>query len=196
MHTIPNFQVEHPPLLNQVNSYLNNLRKSKRSNNMTDVVIYYKNVWLVRYNQKLLRDYDILINININIIRAQEEISHIQPMYHSEMILDSKNIFYDYLPDIFNVVITGHIVPYIQYNILPINYKLNNTGQIKRYNRIYKGRSIDGRPDYNNIIPNPDRTTTFHTIYMNIWAGDNFYDEIIGQENSEEARIGKKNSLV
>ena len=194
LHAIPNFQVEHLPLLNQVNTYLANHQDPKRFNNMTEVVNYYRNVWLVRYNQELLQDYNILINF----IRAQEEISHTQPMYHSSVILDSKTIFYDYptefginpLPDIFNITVTDYVVPYVQYNTL--------SAAEKQYYKIYKRHSIDGLPNYNNIIPNPDRTTTSQTIYMNVWAGDDFYDKQIGQETSdasEEARIGKKDSF-
>lgn len=199
LHSVPEHRVEDPGVLNNINTYLANLREPTRFNNMTEVVNYYNNIWHPRYNQELLRDYNTLLSF----VRAQQEIAGIQPVYHSGIALDSIIISYDYptepginpLPDMFNTATTDYVVPFIQYNIRPVKGQLE---QVERYYKIYKGRSVDARPDYNNVILTSAQAARGQSVYMNVWAGDDFYDEELQQETSEvyeEARTGKKESF-
>jgi hypothetical protein len=199
IHAVPEHRIEHIDILNKINNYLSDLKENTQFNSVADVVNYYNLVWLPRYNQELLHDRNTLISY----VRAQQEISEIQPVYHSGISLDSVIISYDYpaepginlLPDIFNTAVTDYVVPFIQYNIRPVKGQPEN---IERYYKIYKGRSIDSRPDYNNVKLDSSQTPRGQTIYMNVWAGEDFYDEEFQRETSdvyEEARTGKKESF-
>lgn len=199
LHAVPEFRVENPALLQQVNTFLSNIGEPTRYNSMAEVVNYYQTVWLPYYQRELQKDYQTLLNF----VRSQREISNIQPLLHSGINLDSITVSYDFptesginpLPDIFNTAVTSYIVPFIQYNIHPIK---GQSDQVERYYKIYKGRSIDARPDYNNVILTSTQTARGQTIYLNVWAGDYAYDEELQQESPEiyeEARTGKKESF-
>jgi hypothetical protein len=198
-HTMPEYQIEHQPILIFINEYLENLGEPRRFNNVTEAINYYATVWLPQYNQELSRDYNTLLNF----VNAQREISNIQPVFHSDITLDSVIISYDYstepginsLPDIFNSSVTDYVVPFIQYNIRPVK---REDDQVERYYKIYKGRSVDSRPVYNNVILQSNQATKGQSIYMNVWADDDLYSEDIQDETSEvfdEARVGKKESF-
>jgi hypothetical protein len=183
MHAIPEYRVENVIILNNINTYLKNLQEPTQFNNMTEVVNYYNTVWLPRYTQELNMDYNTLVGF----VRAQQEISNIQPVYHSGIVLDNIIVSYDYpsepginpLSDIFNSAITDYLIPFIQYNIRPVK---GEDDQIERYYKIYKGKSIDSRPEYNNVKLDSAQAPKGQTIYMNVWIGENYedtYDESI-----------------
>jgi hypothetical protein len=199
LHAVPEFRVESPVLLQQVNTFLTNIGEPTRYNSMAEVVNYYGTVWLPYYQRELQKDYQTLLNF----VRSQQEIMKIPPVFHSGITLDSITISYDFpterginpLPDIFNTAFTSYIVPFVQFNIRPVK---GQSDQVERYYKIYKGRSIDARPDYNNVILTSAQAARGQSIYLNVWAGDYAYDEELQQESPEiyeEARTGKKESF-
>lgn len=199
LHAVPEFRVESPALVQQVNTFLTNIGEPTRYANMAEVIGYYTNVWLPYYQRELERDYQTLLNF----VRSQQEILNIRPVYHSGITLDSIIVSYDYpteqgvnpLPDIFNSAFTSYIVPFVQFNIRPFK---GQSDQVERYYKIYKGRSIDARPDYNNVILTSAQAGRGQSIYLNVWAGNYAYDEELQEESSEiyeEARTGKKESF-
>lgn len=182
MHAIPEHRVENVIILGNINTYLRNLQEPTQFNNMTEVLNYYTTSWLPRYEQELEMDRRTLVEF----VRAQEEINNIQPIYHSGIELDNIVISYDYptepginpLPDLFNSTTTDYLVPFIQYNIKPVK---GEDEQVERYYKIYKGKSIDTNPDYNNVKLDSSQAPKGQTIYMNVWIGKQTddYDESI-----------------
>jgi len=192
LHSVPEFQVDNPAIFAQIHNFYQNLGEPQRFNNMTEVLEYYRNIWLPSYQQEYQRDLERLRKF----VSAQHEIAGIEPVAHSDITLDSITIIYDYetepgvnpLPDIFNVAKTSYVVPFIQYNIRPIKGQAKT---LNRYYKIYKGRSVDARPNYNSVALTSAQASRGQTIYLNVWVGEEG-DE---RDVQEEARTGKKESF-
>lgn len=196
LHSVPNFTSEEArnnyALYQQVQVYLTNVGYPQQFNNMGDVIDYYQTIWLPAYQAEYQRDLQTLRGY----VRAQQEITGIVPLYHSDITVESVMISYDYpvdqgvnpLPDIFDSAQTSYIVPFIEYNIKPIRGQLEKL-DVERFYRIYRGRSVDTRPDYNNVILRSDQAPRGETIYMNVWQGP---ETDPPEEIFDEARLGKK----
>ena len=63
--------------------------------------------------------------------------------------------------DIFDDSLASKYVPYIQYNI-----------NDNKLTKVYKGKSIDTRPDYSVIIPSKIRSNRNNSIYFTVWSGE------------------------
>ena len=192
-HFPPDIQVENVHLLQQVNSYLEFLNEPGRYKTMTDVINYYRTNWLPRYERELLVDNQTLQQY----LKAQEEIGSIEPVAHGPVVVDTVKINYDYpvepginpLPDHFNKAKTSYVVPFIQLNVKQVKGQAED---VPRYYKIYKGKSIESRPEYNNIILTSTQAANAQSLYLNVWMGagqTNVFD------NEEEARTGKKESF-
>lgn len=196
LHSVPNFTSEEArnnyALYQQVQVHLTNIGYSQQFNNMGEVIDYYRTVWLPSYQAEYQRDLQTLQGY----IRAQQEITGIVPLHHSEITVESVIISYDYpverginpLPDIFDTAQTSYVVPFIEYNVKSIQGQLEQL-DVERFYRIYRGRSIDTRPDYNNVILRTDQAPRGETIYLNVWQDP---DTDPPEEIFEEARLGKK----
>src|SRR5690606_35563251 len=110
LHAVPNFTSEEArnnyALYQQVQVYLTNVGYPQQFNNMGDVINYYQTIWLPAYQAEYQRDLQTLRGY----VRAQQEITGIVPLYHSDITVESVMISYDYpvdqgvnpLPDIFD----------------------------------------------------------------------------------------------
>jgi len=196
LHAVPEFQTDNAALLEQIRVFMKNLGEPFESRSMTEIIDYYRSRWLPNYELEYARDLKTLQGY----VQAQQEISGIKPVSHGNLDIETTVVTYDYqvaegvnpLPDIFNSAISSYLVPFIQYNIKPIK---GNTDQIKRFYKIYKGKSIDARPAYNNIVLLSDQASRGETIYLNVWQGTDYYDTYLGRETEEaeeEARTGTK----
>lgn len=190
LHAIPEFQVNNPALFDQVTVLLSNISDPERYRDMNEVINYYQNVWLVQFNQEFTSDFQKLQEF----FASQQEISGISPVEHSPLVIESVVISYDYdvdpginiLPDIFNSSHTSYIIPYIQYNVK----KLDNTDRLYK---IYKGISVDLKPNYTNVSLSDTQTSRGQTIYLNVWAGPEGQSDA---DTQEEARFSKKEAFT
>lgn len=193
LHAIPEYRVENAALLDQVNVFMSNLGEPIRYASMAEVINNYEEKWLTQYEKEYQYDLKTLQQY----VNAQSEIAQIEPLAHSGLIVDSVIVTYDYpvaegvdpLPDIFNSAINSYLVPFIQYNIKAIK---GNTDDIKRFYKVYKGKSVDTRPDYNNVVLLSDQTSRANTIYLNVWQGTDYYDPSL-EDEAEEAYDDAKN---
>jgi hypothetical protein len=200
LHAIPEYRSEqaaqNSSLLQQVRVFMQNLGEPFEAQSMADIINYYQSVWLPKYQEEYQRDVQTLQEY----VSAQEEISGITPLSHSGLTIDTVVITYDYqvaqgvnpLPDIFNSSVSSYLAPFIQYNIKPIK---GNADKIERFYKVYKGKSLDTRPDYNKTVLLSDQASRSETIYLNVWQGTDYYDPDLGTETNEaeeEARTGTK----
>lgn len=187
LHAIPQFQVENEAVLQQVNLFLKNLGEPNTYTNMTEMINKYQSDWLFKYETERTKDLEALKEY----VENQRLIAAIKPLNHSPINIESTMISYDYpmesginpLADLFNSATTSYIAPFIQYNIKPIK---GQSDQIERYYKIYKGKSIDTRPDYNNVVLTSVQASRGDSLYLNVWTGS----------DEDEAQKGKKEGFT
>lgn len=179
-------------LFSFVKNYYKYINEPLQFLTLDDLYNSYLNWWLPLFQEEFNRDYLTLENF----VKAQNEIITIPQTEHSEFTIESMTLIYEYpvdydiLPDLFNAAKTSYIVPFIQYNIRSLKEQPEN---IPRYYKIYKGRSEDEKPNYNNvIISNISEANKANTIYLNIWTGENLETK---EETEDEARNDKKESF-
>ncbi len=193
LHAMPEYREAGEALYPTVATFLSSIGEQSIYPNMKGFIDYYNSVWLPRFISDLESDRQTVEKFT----RVQDQISQIAPLYHSQIKLDSVTVTYDLsfpnnpLPDIFNTAYTSYIIPYIQYNSDPA--KSRDTDGSDRFYKIYKGRSVDAQPNYNNITLPPTVTSRGFTIYLSIWSGPNMDTE---EETQEDARTGKKEGFM
>jgi hypothetical protein len=193
LHALPEYRIQNDAVFAQIIAFLQSVGEESPYANMAGFLEYYRDNWLPRFQADLLKDRQIVEKFTL----AQEQISRIPPLNHSGIELDSIMVSYDFsfennpLPDIFNTSFTDYVIPFIQYNIEPLKGREESE---ERYYKVYKGRSVDAQPNYNNIVIPPERAKRGQTIYLNIWTGSAEGED--EGELEEDARIGKKEAFL
>jgi hypothetical protein len=196
LHAIPQYRVDNEAVLEQVNTFMKNLGEPINYSNMMEVLYEYhgssetsstSSDWVSRYELEKSKDLETLKEY----VENHRLIGSIKPLDHSPIQIESSMISYDYplesginpLADLFNSSTTSYTVPFIQYNIKQIK---GQSDEVERYYKIYKGKSIDTRPDYNNVVLTSVQASRGESLYLNIWTG---VDE-------EDAQKGKKEGFT
>lgn len=179
-------------LVERTNAFLSEIKEPTVYESLLELKKKYTERWLPDYNKELEKDRAILAKY----ISFQRELESIPDVKSSDIYIDSVVMGYDYptepgvnpLPDVFNHAVTSHVVPFIQYNITSLK---EDSNQVVRYYKIYKGRSVDDRPDYNSTALASGQTLRVQTIYLNVWTGLPSEPDLL----ETEAREGTKESF-
>lgn len=193
LHAVPEYQIDNQAVFQQITVFLAGQNELIRYTDMSQVLEEYRKTWLPDFQQELERDTRLVRGF----AQIQQEIAAIVPFPHSELVIDFVKVTWDYpvekgmnpLADYFNSARTSYVVPFIQYNLQALH---GETDTLERYYKIYKGRSIDLRPDYNNVHLSTARTSRPQSLYLNVWQGEDYDNPL---EVAEEARDGKKDGF-
>lgn len=189
LHAIPEYRIEHEILLNKINEYREKLGEPDSYESMQEAISNYTNVWLPKFNEEYESD---LVKLR-SFVASQREIANISPVKRSPFTISSIAVSYDYtvdpginpLPDIFNSIKNSYIIPFVQYNILPIK---GQDEDVERYFKILKEESIDIKPNYGNVTLTSNQTSRGQSIYLNVWGGsDSDNAQVLAKKDKKDS---------
>lgn len=177
LHSMPEYaqldEMEGSKFHAEVNQFMQQATSGRPYTSYAQMLKIYRDEWTPQFVEEFRRDSNELIKI----IESQKNLDKIKPLLCSTVNINSIQVSYLYkivkgsnpLPALFNSATTSYTVPFIQYNL--DNVKKRNIETSQRYYKIYRGESLDTKPNYNNVIITGDVNNKPQTMYMNVWMG-------------------------
>ena len=134
--------------------------------------------WLKKYRQELISGKEELDKIS----QLQDDLSEYDPLYVSPLTIEKATLItYPILTftgeeatiddgvELFNKSIPNFEVPYIRYNGKSSGVLEEKTRQ--ELFKLYKGKTIETRPNYPIVIPPETSVKSDNNIYLSLWTG-------------------------